>query len=97
MRKIFAVLQKSFPQLELVMAWNQPMLKHGRRYVFGASAASHHILIAPWDPAIIEALRPRLSGFVVNKKTIRVPIDWKVDSRLLQDLVVGQLENEDHR
>ena len=93
MRKIFAALQKSFPHLELVIAWNQPMLKEGKRYVFGASAASSHILIAPWDPAAIEALRPRLTAFVVNKKTIRVPVDWKVDAKLLRDLVAGQLEN----
>ena len=97
MRKIFEVLQKSFPQLELVIAWNQPMLKEGRRYVFGASAALHHILIAPWNAEIIEALGPRLTGYVVNKKTIRVPVDWKVDAKLLRDLVVGQLENQDHR
>lgn len=97
LQRIFAVLQKSFPQLELVMAWNQPMLKDGKQYVFGASAASHHILIAPWDPEIIEAVRPRLAGLVVNKKTIRIPVDWKVDVKLLRDLVASQLDSKDQR
>ncbi len=97
LRRIFEVLQKAFPQLELVMAWNQPMLKVGKQYVFGASAASHHILIAPWDPEIIEAVRPRLTGLVVNKKTIRIPVDWKVDGKLLRDLVASQLDRKDHR
>ena len=91
MRKIFSVLGKAFPELELVMAWNQPMLKSGKKYVFGASAAATHILIAPWDPAVLEALGPRLDGLHVNKKTVRVPVDWKVDARLLKDMVAPHI------
>lgn len=91
MRRIFDLLQKSFPKLELVIAWNQPMLKNGKRYVFGASAAAHHILIAPWDTEIIKALELRLTGLVVNKKTIRVPVDWDVDAKLLRDMLALQM------
>jgi uncharacterized protein YdhG (YjbR/CyaY superfamily) len=28
---------------------------------------------------------------VVNKKTIRIPSDWHVDARLLQDMVTARL------
>lgn len=91
MRRIFATLQTAFPELDLVIAWNQPMLKVGRKYVFGASAASHHILIAPFDAGVLDALRSRLSEYEVNKKTIRVPVDWAVDATLLQDMVTPQL------
>ena len=93
MRTIFASLQKDFPDLELVIAWNQPMLKHGATYVFGASAGKNHILIAPWDPAILTSLASRLVDYEVNKKTVRVPADWKVDKKLLCDLVAPRLEN----
>lgn len=87
MRKIFASLKKSFPELELVIAWNQPMLKFGKAYVFGASAAANHILIAPWNSDILQTLAPRLTGLEVNKKTARVPPDWSVDDVLLRDMV----------
>ena len=87
MRAIFEVLRKEFPDLELVIAWNQPMLKRGNCYVFGASAATNHILIAPWDASILATLTPRLLGYEVNKKTVRVPADWKVDEALLRDMV----------
>lgn len=87
MRAIFEVLRKEFPDLELVIAWNQPMLKRGKSYVFGASAATNHILIAPWDASILATLTPRLLGHEVNKKTVRVPADWKVDEALLCDMV----------
>lgn len=90
-RTILASLLKAFPDLELVIAWNQPMLKHGKSYVFGASAASHHILLAPWDATILASLGSRLDGYQVNKKTVRVPADWKVDQELLRELVGRQL------
>jgi uncharacterized protein YdhG (YjbR/CyaY superfamily) len=91
MRAIFASLQKDFPDLELVVAWNQPMLKYGKAYVFGASAGKNHVLIAPWDPTILTSLASRLVGYEVNKKTARVPADWKVDKALLRDMVRPQL------
>jgi len=92
MRAIFATLQDLFPELNAVIAWNQPMLKSGDRYVFGASVSSKHILVAPWDANVLVALAPRLAGYTVNKKTIRVPLDWSVDRALLQDLVAPQLD-----
>ncbi|MEY3035271.1 MAG: hypothetical protein RLZ86_1893, partial [Actinomycetota bacterium] len=87
MRAIFTSLQKDFPDLELVIAWNQPMLKRGKAYVFGASAAANHILLAPWDASVLHVLGDRLAPYEVNKKTVRVPADWKIDKKLLRDMV----------
>ncbi len=87
LRAIFAAIAERHPDLELAMAWNQPMLKSGDAYVFGAMLGARHILIAPFRPAVIAAFAPRLEGYTVNKKTIRVPLDWDVDKALLQDMV----------
>lgn len=86
-RSIFEVIQKKHRDLELVIAWNQPMLKRGKAYVFGLSAAKSHLLLAPWDQQLLEAARPMLAGYTVNKKTIQVPSDWKIDRKLLLALV----------
>ena len=91
-RAIFATLTAKFKKAEVVIAWNQPMLKQDGRYLFGASAQKAHILIAPFNADIIDELRPRLEGYEVNKKTIRVPVDWKVDKKLLTDMVSAQFE-----
>jgi uncharacterized protein YdhG (YjbR/CyaY superfamily) len=91
-RAIFATLTAKFKKAEIVIAWNQPMLKQDSRYLFGASAQKAHILIAPFNADIIDELRPRLEGYEVNKKTIRVPVDWKVDKKLLTDMVSAQFE-----
>ena len=91
-RSIFATLTAKFKKAEVVIAWNQPMLKQDSRYLFGASAQKAHILIAPFNADITDELRPRLEGYEVNKKTIRVPVDWKIDKKLLTDMVSAQFD-----
>lgn len=88
-RAIFAALQATRPDSTVVIAWNHPQLKAGDDYLFGVSLAAKHILIAPWNSDVLERFRPRLveDGYTVNKKTIRVPLDWDVDAALLAELV----------
>jgi uncharacterized protein YdhG (YjbR/CyaY superfamily) len=91
-RKIFKVIQKKYPKLELVIAWNQPMLKLGSEYMFGASILKNHILIAPWNPKVLSAMKQDLQGYKVNKKTVQVPVDWKVDEKLLLKMIKLNLQ-----
>jgi len=63
------------------------MLKMGKAYVFGISVHTKHILIAPWGAGVLDEFRPRLAGYEVNKKTIKIPVEWKVDKKLLCDMV----------
>jgi uncharacterized protein YdhG (YjbR/CyaY superfamily) len=86
-KKIFKVIQRKYPKLELVIAWNQPMLKMGSEYLFGASILKNHILIAPWNPKVLSAMKQDLQGYKVNKKTVQVPVDWKVDEKLLLKMI----------
>ncbi|MFM8794616.1 MAG: DUF4287 domain-containing protein [Acidimicrobiales bacterium] len=94
-REIFATVTAKFPKLEAVIAWNQPMLKQGKEYVFGLSAARNHLLIAAVGGNAVELLGDRLTGLESNKKTIRIPLDWKVDRKLLHDLVRARLADID--
>ena len=86
-RKIFKVIQDKYPKSELVIAWNKPMIKFNDKYVFGVATAKNHILIAPFDADTINALRPKLKDYKVLKKTVQVPVDWKIDEKLLQTMV----------
>jgi uncharacterized protein YdhG (YjbR/CyaY superfamily) len=70
------------------------MLKSGNEYVFGASVATHHILIAPWGD-VLKTFAPKfekLEGVKVNKKTIAVPNDWQVEVKLLQSMISARLK-----
>ena len=90
-RAILKAITSKYPRMETVIAWNQPMLKLDGQYVFGLSVQSKHILIAPWGDGIIDQFRPRLTDYTVNKKTIKVPVDWKPDKALLRDMVAARI------
>lgn len=91
-KAIFKTLKAKFPKGEVVIAWNQPMLKVDGEYIFGVSVATKHLLIAPWGEGVIEKFLPRLKDYEVNKKTIKVPVDWKVDSKLLVDMAAAAVK-----
>ena len=90
-RAVFAAIEKKYPKLEFVIAWNQPMLRSGTKYVFGLSASKSHLLINPFSADIIVAFAPKLQGLRHSKRTIALPNDWRVDSKLLLGLVAARL------
>lgn len=90
-RAIFALVQKKHPDLDFVVAWNQPMLRSGSKVVLGVSASKNHLTIGPIDSAILERFAARLEDVRVNKKTIVVPFDWKIDRVLLLGLAGSRL------
>lgn len=91
MKAIIKAITSKYPQLELVVAWNQPMLKFEKHYIFGVSAATNHILIAPWDQDVLKKYTPKFKDYKVNKKTIALPNDWEVDVKLLQAMAKDSL------
>lgn len=91
MRKIFKVIQTKFPKTELVIAWNQPMLKLGNDYIFGVSAAKNHILMAPWSNDVLDTFRDQLQHLDLKKKTIGIPNDWKVEEKLILAMVKARI------
>ena len=88
---IFATISERYPDLETVIAWNQPMLRNEHDYVFGLSASTHHLSINPFSQAVLTQFSQRLAGYDVLKHTIRIPLDWVVDAELLQDLVGARI------
>ena len=90
-RAIMKAITDKYPDLELVIAWNQPMLRKGNMYVFGCSVAKNHVLMAPWSTDVLDKFRPKLTDYTVNKKTIAVPNDWAVDTKLLQAMAKARL------
>ena len=90
-RSIFKAITSEYPKLELVIAWNQPMLKIDGQYIFGVSVLKKHILLAPFSKQVLEKFAPKLAGYIVNKKTIQVPVDWKPDAKLLLAITKARL------
>jgi uncharacterized protein YdhG (YjbR/CyaY superfamily) len=91
-RAILNATLKLNSKFELVMAWNKPIVRLGTAYIIGFSAAKHHLLILPFGDGILDQTDEELlAPYKVNKKTIQVPADWKVDRALLKALVQRRL------
>lgn len=86
-RQIFETIAKDHPEFELVIAWNQPVLRVEGKYIFGLSIAQRHITINPFSATAIVDLGDKLKDLESMKKTFKVPLDWRVDKSLLREIV----------
>ena len=93
MKAIFKAITSKYPELELVIAYNQPMVKLDKHYIFGASASTKHVLIAPWDAKVLKEFAPKFKEGNALKKTIQLPNDWDVDVKLIQAMIKASLAN----
>jgi len=90
-RAIFKAISSKYPDAQLVIAWNQPMMHIDGKYVFGLSASKNHISISPWSTDVIAKFAPKMKDLVLLKKTIRIPNDWDVDAKLIVAMVKARL------
>ena len=88
---IFSTITEKYPDLELVIAWNQPMLRQGKAYIIGISVSKNHMTINPFSDDVIKLFTKKLSNYTVNKTTFTVPLDWKVDGVLLRSIAKARL------
>lgn len=86
-RAIMAATMNKHPDLDLVIAWNQPILRSEAGYVLGLSVQTKHITINPFSDEALRKVASKLKGYAVNKKTFQVPFGWAPDASLLDGLV----------
>jgi uncharacterized protein YdhG (YjbR/CyaY superfamily) len=91
LRKIFKTIRDKHPSLEHLIAWNQPVMRLETMYVFGAGVAKNHILLNPFSKKALESVMKRYPDLKINKHTIQIPNDWKVDESLINRLVKARL------
>ncbi len=90
-KEMFSSITSTYSDLQLVMAWNQPMLKLGDHYILGVSVSKNHLTIGPFNTDFVETFAKKLEKFESNKKTFKVPFDWKVDGALMRAIVKDRL------
>ncbi|HSL74390.1 MAG TPA: DUF4287 domain-containing protein [Ilumatobacteraceae bacterium] len=91
-RRIFDTITAEFPELELVMAWNHPMLRHpDGQYIFGLSASTNHLTLNPWSTAVLDRFADRIDPKALRKHTYTVPLDGEIDGALIVDMVAARL------
>jgi len=86
-RSIFAAMTDKYSAMQVVIAWNHPFGKIADRFIIGVSVHQKHILLGPTRTEVLTDLASELASYVVNKKTFKVPVDWKVDAKLMRKIV----------
>ena len=82
----------TYPELELRIAWNQPMFTHHGTYIIGFSASSKHMAMAPERATMIrfeQVMRERGTDF--GKMFARQPWNEPFDYELLDAFIQHQL------
>jgi uncharacterized protein YdhG (YjbR/CyaY superfamily) len=95
-RSVIDTILTEFPETEVKLAWNVPQIHRSKDYVFGLSAAKHHLSLNPWSEQVLNDFRARLEkSFVVLQSVFQVPVDWDIDRELLADLVRARMAELD--
>ena len=85
----------TYPELELCIAWNQPMFTYHGTYIVGVSAASKHMAMAPERATMIRfepVMRERGTDF--GKMFARQPWNKPFDYELLDAFIQHQLDQK---
>jgi uncharacterized protein YdhG (YjbR/CyaY superfamily) len=95
LRSVIDFILTEFPELESKISWNVPTIHRNGKYVVGLAAYKHHLTFSAWGPRVIEEFKVRLRKFVVFKNCFQIPVDWKIDRKLVKDLVRARLAELD--
>jgi uncharacterized protein len=95
LKSVIDFILKQFPELQCKISWNLPNIHRNGKYVVGICAYKRHLTFAPWSPRVIADFKARLRKFVVKKYCFQIPVDWKLDRKLVKDLVRARLAELD--
>lgn len=95
LESIIEYIISQFPQLHVKISWNVPQIHLNGKYVFGLAAFKNHLTLNPWSPKVLAEFKPRLEHYVSGTTTFQVPVDWKIEKKLLKDLVQARLKELD--
>lgn len=95
LRSVIDLILTQFPELESKISWNVPTIHRNGEYVVGICAYKNHLTFSPWSPRVMEDFKVRLGKFVVFTNCFQIPVDWKIDRKLVKDLVRARLAELD--
>ncbi len=96
--EVLSWVKESFPDLETVIKWNQPMFTDYGTYIIGFSVSKKHLAVAPEQAGINQFLNEiSEAGYDHTKEIIRMPWDQPIDYSLLEKLITfNRQDKADH-
>lgn len=81
------------PDLSILYAWNNPMIKYKESFNCGITVAKAHFTMA-FDTEALEFFRERIiaAGYGLNLKTFKIKYNQEIDFDLLREMVLFSIE-----
>ncbi|MGP4071804.1 iron chaperone [Piscibacillus sp. B03] len=88
LKKVLDWIQESYPKLEPVVKWNQPMFQDHGTFIIAFSVSKKHMAVAP-ETVTIEHLEEDIKQAGYDYTKHMIPIPWKdeVNYSLLQKII----------
>ena len=95
MEEILSWIQDTFPQLEPLIKWNQPMFADHGTFIIGFSVSKKHIAFSP-ESVVIEKFSDDIiqSEYEHTKEIVRIPWNKPVDYHLLKNIIAFNIEDK---
>lgn len=95
LKNILETIENNFPELELVVKWNQPMFIHHGTFIIAISHSKKHISIAP-ERYALDVFEETYSkkGYKRTKEYLLYPWDQPMDLDLIKDIVAFNIEDK---
>ncbi|KZE37096.1 iron chaperone [Bhargavaea cecembensis] len=95
MEEMLGWVAETFPELEPVIKWNQPMFTHHGTYIIGFSVAKNHLSVAPEEATMMKFREDiEASGLTYTKGLVRMPWKKEVDYGLLRKFIEFNIEDK---
>lgn len=93
--EIFGWIEKTFPGLEPVIKWNQPMYTDHGTFIAGFSTAKNNLALLPEAYALKRFLdEVTAAGYTTTENLIRIRWDQQVDYPLLKKLIAFNIKDK---
>jgi uncharacterized protein YdhG (YjbR/CyaY superfamily) len=85
---------QEFPELDLEIKWNQPMLLDHGTFILGFSVATNHFNIAP-EKQILDRFETEIKqDYVLKKKLFSIKWNQDINYHLLRVIIAATMEEK---
>src|SRR3954468_9131638 len=95
MESLLSGVSETWPALESVVKWNQPMFTHHGTFIIGFSVFAKNIAVSP-EAAGLERFRTAIEavGYTTTARLFRIRWDDPIHDELLTEIIEWQLADK---
>ncbi|MGX7244681.1 iron chaperone [Enterococcus quebecensis] len=97
LEELFNWMNKNYPQLKIVIKWNQPMFTDHDTFIIAYSTSKKHISVAP-ETVTIAAFKDEIekAGYQHTDNIIKIAWDQEIDFSLLEKMIDYNIHEKIH-